>query len=120
MTDVDYSAYTRSSEPVDNKRTEQQRTAVKVEQPQSIPIVQPKLVKNTPVEAVSKEKQSLEELVAKLEAIGIDSDVVHKKFGKGTVVNINKNGKFILVKFTQGETKFIFPDAFLRGFFEME
>jgi hypothetical protein len=39
MTDVDYSAYTRSSELVDNKRTEQQRTAVKVEQPQSIPIV---------------------------------------------------------------------------------
>jgi hypothetical protein len=120
MTDVDYSAYTRSSEPVDNKRTEQQRTAVKVEQPQSIPIVQPKLVKNTPVEAVSKEKQSLEEFEAKLEAIGIDSDVVHKKFGKGTVVNINKNEKFIHVKFTQGEKKFIFPDAFLRGFFEME
>ena len=45
---------------------------------------------------------------------------IETKIGKGTVVNINKNEKFIHVKFAQGEKKFIFPDAFLRGFFEME
>jgi hypothetical protein len=39
---------------------------------------------------------------AKLETIGVDSSVVHKKFGKGTVVKINKNEKFIHVKFNLG------------------
>ena len=48
------------------------------------------------------------------------STVVHKKFGKGSVVKINKNEKFIHIKFTLGEKKFIFPDAFLMGFLEME
>ena len=58
--------------------------------------------------------------IAKLETIGIDSTVIHKKFGKGTVVKINKNEKFIHIKFTLGEKKFIFPDAFLMGFLEVE
>ena len=76
---------------------------------------QPKSAKATAVEIVSYEK----DLEAKLETIGIDSTVIHKKFGKGTVVKINKYEKFIHVKFTLGEKKFIFPDAFLMGFLEM-
>ncbi|MEE1317449.1 MAG: hypothetical protein U0K35_09530, partial [Prevotella sp.] len=32
----------------------------------------------------------------------------------------NNNKKFIHIKFTLGEKKFIFPDAFYRGFLEME
>ena len=62
----------------------------------------------------------MQDLETKLESIGIDSTVVHKKFGKGTVVKINKNEKFIHIKFTLGEKKFIFPDAFLMGFLEVE
>lgn len=62
----------------------------------------------------------MQDLEAKLETIGIDSTVIHKKFGKGMVVKINKNEKFIHVKFTLGEKKFIFPDAFLMGFLEVE
>ena len=50
----------------------------------------------------------------------VDSSVLHKKFGKGTVMKINKNEKFIHIKFTLGEKKFIFPDAFLMGFLELE
>lgn len=45
--------------------------------------------------------------------------VHHKKFGKGEVVKINKNEKFIFIKFMLGEKKFIFPDAFLMGFLEL-
>ncbi|MBQ3191797.1 MAG: hypothetical protein IJB61_11300 [Bacteroides sp] len=59
-------------------------------------------------------------LETKLESIGVDSTVIHKKFGKGTVAKINKNEKFIHIKFTLGEKKFIFPDAFLMGFLEVE
>ena len=54
------------------------------------------------------------------EKLAVDSTVVHKKFGKGTVVKINKNEKFIYVRFALGEKKFIFPDAFFRGFIEVE
>ena len=43
-----------------------------------------------------------------------------QKFGKGTVVKINKNEKFIHTKFTAGEKKFIYPDAFIMGFLEVE
>ena len=59
------------------------------------------------------------DLKTQLEALAVDSTVLHKKFGNGTVVKINKNEKFIHVKFTLGEKKFIFPDAFLMGFLEI-
>ena len=77
---------------------------------------QPKSAKATAVEIVSYEK----DFEAKLESIGVDSNVIHKKFGKGTFVKINKNEKFIHIKFTLGEKKFIFPDAFVMGFLEVE
>ena len=119
MTAIDYSAYSKSNEPVEDKRTEQPRIAVKVEQTQPTPIIQPQPTKTTATESVPQEKQTEKDLESKLESIGIDSTVVHKKFGKGTVVKFNKNEKFIHIKFTLGEKKFIFPDAFLMGFLEI-
>ena len=122
MSKVDYSVYSRSSEyidpthrlvkPIDSKPAE------KVSQTK--PIVQPQPAIATTVEPIAQEKQAVQDLEAKLETIGIDNTVVHKKFGKGSVVKINKNEKFIHVKFTLGEKKFIFPDAFLMGFLEVE
>ena len=120
MSEVDYSAYSKSSEATEDKHTEQQRTAVKVKQPQYKPIVQPQTAKATAVTKSSQENRAMQDLELKLETIGIDSTVIHKKFGKGTVVKINKNEKFIHIKFTLGEKKFIFPDAFLMGFLEVE
>ena len=77
------------------------------------------VVQSHPTVAPSPQEQlTNEELEAKLETIGVDSTVYHKKFGKGTVVKINKNEKFIHVKFTLGEKKFVFPDAFFMGFLE--
>ena len=120
MNKVDYSSYSSSSEyiesthrvakPIDSKPAENVS--------QTKPIVHPQPVKPTTVSVPSQESQTMHDLEAKLETIGIDSTVVHKKFGKGTVVKINKNEKFIHVKFTLGEKKFIFPDAFLMGFLE--
>ena len=120
MSEIDYSAYSMSSETTEDKRAEQQRTAVKVEKPKSTCIVQPQPAKSTAVAKSSQENRAVQDLESKLETIGIDSIVVHKKFGKGTVVKINKNEKFIHIKFTLGEKKFIFPDAFLMGFLEAE
>ena len=123
MSEVDYSAYSRSREAVENKRTGQQRTAVKAERTQSTPIVQPQPARSaapsSPTSSVAPNKAE-NDLKTKLEALTVDNTVLHKKFGKGAVVKINKNEKFIHIKFTLGEKKFIFPDAFLMGFLEME
>ena len=102
----------REVKRVDNKPAE------KV--PQVKPTVQPQSVRPTVTTAPPQEPQTMQDLEAKLDSIGIDSSVIHKKFGRGTVVKINKNEKFIHIKFTLGEKKFIFPDAFLMGFLEVK
>ena len=123
MSEVDYSAYSRSSDAVENERTGQQRTAIKVERPKSTPIVQPESARSatpySPISSAASNKTEID-LKTQLEALAVDSTVLHKKFGKGTVMKINKNEKFIHVKFTLGEKKFIFPDALLMGFLEVE
>lgn len=43
----------------------------------------------------------------------------NKKFRQGAVVKINKNEKFIYIN-ALCKKKFIFPDAFLMGFLEVE
>ena len=54
-----------------------------------------------------------------LDKLTVGDTVTHKKFGKGEVVKINSNEKFLYVRFAIGEKKFIFPDAFLMGFLEI-
>jgi hypothetical protein len=124
MSEVDYSSYSRNSETVEDKRAEQQRTAVKVEQAQPKPVVQPQPKKSalplSPTPSAAPNDVEIDNIKAQLEALTVDSIVLHKKFGKGTVVKINKNEKFIHIKFTLGEKKFIFPDALLMGFLEVE
>ena len=73
---------------------------------------------STPTSSAAPNKAEID-LKTQLETLAVDSTVMHKKFGKGTVVKINKNEKFIHIKFTLGEKKFIFPDAFLMGFLEI-
>ena len=119
---VDYSAYSRSSEYIESTHRVAKLIDSKPAEKgaQTKPIAQPQPVKPTTVGAPSQESQTMHYLEAKLETMGIENTVIHKKFGKGTVVKINKNEKFVHIKFTLGEKKFIFPDAFLMGFLEME
>ena len=123
MSEVDYSAYSMSSEVVEDKRIEQRRTVIKVKKPKSTRIVQPEPARSaassTPTSSAAPNETEID-FKTQLEALAVDSTVLHKKFGKGSVVKINKNEKFIHIQFTLGEKKFIFPDAFLMGFLEME
>ena len=122
MNEVDYSSYSRVVEPIETThrvaKTVVGKPTEKVSQMK--PIVQSQPVKPTTAGVLSQEPQTMHDLEAKLETIGVDSTVMHKKFGKGTVVKVNKNERFIHIKFTLGEKKFIFPDAFLMGFLEVE
>ncbi len=71
------------------------------------------------VQAIEVTTTSKRDLNAKLGTIDVGSHVRHKKFGNGTVTSIND--KYIYVKFfIGGEKKFIFPDAFERGFLEID
>ena len=122
MSEVDYSVYSRVVEPDETTRRAAKRVDIKLAESvsQVKPIIQPQSVRPTATTAPPPESQTMQDLETKLESIGVDNNVIHKKFGKGTVVKINKNEKFIHIKFTLGEKKFIFPDAFLMGFLEME
>ena len=115
MSEVDYSSYTMVKEKVETKHTEQVPT-VNVEQVALKPVA----VSSVNSQQKSNSKQINVELKAKLDSLTADSVVFHKKFGKGTVVKINNNERYIYIKFALGEKKFIFPDAFMMGFLEVE
>ena len=55
-----------------------------------------------------------------LSPVGIGIVVKHKTFGTGTVVWMDKLKKYIRVKFDAGEKQFIFPDAFIGGFLNID
>ncbi len=109
MNEVDYSAYSKVAEPNEDKQI-QSKTDVKTQ------VVKPAIVTQT---TSSRPFDKNAELMAKLERVTVGSIVSHKKFGKGTVVKLNNNDKYIYIKFALGEKKFVFPDAFLMGFLEV-
>ena len=138
MTDIDATAYLPKVEAVEVKRVEAKpidskstvvTTEVKpIQKAQTVQAIQPQSVEQMRKEAIEKLKelspekaQELIDLVMKLDTLEVNSVVYHDKFGKGNVIKINKNEKFIYVKFDfGGEKKFIFPDAFSMGFLKFE
>ena len=121
MNEVDNSSYSRVAQPVETTRRVAKPVDTKptAKVASASPIIQPRPVTTT-IAQPSQEAETKQEIESKLETIGVGSTVVHKKFGKGTVVKINKNEKFIHIKFTLGEKKFIFPDAFLDSYLGLE
>jgi hypothetical protein len=45
--------------------------------------------------------------------------LLHKRFGTGTVIEINVDTSIMLVKFEVGEKRFEFPQAFVKGFLQI-
>ena len=112
-----------SSTDIKNVDKEQNvQVATSASQSHSAHIVQPQRLKDFTIDMPTFMHSAKDDFALKiqLDELTIGSTVVHEKFGKGIVVKINKNDKFIYVRFTVGEKKFIFPDAFEMGFLEME
>ena len=85
------------------------------------PIASTQPLRPTPVtQSATQSATQPNEIDAKVFTLQVGDTVVHKKFGKGEISKMNKNEKFIFVKFVQGEKKFIFPDAFAMGFLSLE
>lgn len=73
------------------------------------------------VSAKSSAEQTTEKNWNKILApIGVGIVVKHKTFGTGTVVWMDKLKKYIRVRFDSGEKQFIFPDAFINGFLDID
>ena len=108
MNEVDYSAYSKVAAPNEDKQIKS-KTDVNTQ------VVKPAAVTQT---TSSRPFDKNAELMAKLERVTVGSIVFHKKFGKGTVVKLNSNDRYIYIKFALGEKKFVFPDAFVMGFLE--
>ncbi len=51
-----------------------------------------------------------------LSAVVVGAKVLHKKFGEGTIENIDKAQKYIKIAFVVGEKMFVFPNCFEQGF----
>ena len=119
MSEVDEEAYMKRSETAAEPQ-------VAVKAPVKPVVVPLKPIVSQPVKTAASEvakpvhTDEAEDLKARLEKIETGDIVYHKKFGKGEIVKINKNEKFIYVKFMLGEKKFMFPGAFLDGFLEVE
>ena len=119
MSEVDEEAYTQRSETATEPRVAV-KAPVKPAVVQSEPVVSPPVKPIASAVAKPVHNDEAEDLKARSEKIEAGDIVYHKKFGKGEVVKINKNEKFIYVKFMLGEKKFMFPGAFLDGFLEVE
>ena len=124
MTSVDSSSYLRVENDAESK-PKAKRMSPEVP-PMRKPIVSSHSVAAEPApeplrpmvdENQAIDVEALKERLASLEA---GDSVVHKKFGTGKVVRMNKNEKFIHVRFLEGEKKFIFPDAFMSGFLSLK
>ena len=55
-----------------------------------------------------------------LSGVVAGATVIHKKFGEGKVLRIDKAQKYIKIDFGQGEKTFVFPSAFEMGFLEIK
>ena len=64
-------------------------------------------------------KEELKKPELDLSGVVAGATVIHKKFGEGKIVRIDKAQKYIKVDFGQGEKTFVFPSAFEMGFLEL-
>ena len=67
---------------------------------------------------VIEQKKEEPKIVFDFSKVIVGAIVYHKKFGDGKIINIDKSGKYIKIKFSVGEKTFI-PSAFENGFLEI-
>ena len=63
---------------------------------------------------------NIEQQLEKINSVQVGTIVIHKKFGKGKVISINKKRSRIKVSFENGDKQFILPNAFIQGHLSFE
>ena len=72
------------------------------------------------VKSVTEKRQEQKDWEEMLSGVKAGATVKHKAFGNGIIVWMDKAQKYIRVKFAFGEKQFIFPNAFIDGFLNLE
>lgn len=101
---------------IDDESTEEPETTKYIEQPE-----QPDFLAATqtvrPIVTTTVQKQEQpDKPEMDLSAVNIGTKVLHKKFGEGTITNIDKARKYIRIAFSVGEKTFVMPSCFEEGF----
>ena len=101
---------------IDDESTEEPETTKHIEQPE-----QPDFLAATqtvrPIVTTTVQKQEQpDKPEMDLSAVNIGTKVLHKKFGEGTITNIDKARKYIRIAFSVGEKTFVMPSCFEEGF----
>ena len=104
---------------VDDESTEEPETTKYIEQPE-----QPDFLAATqtvrPIVTTTVQKQEQpDKPEMDLSSVNIGTKVSHKKFGEGTITNIDKARKYIRIAFSVGEKTFVMPSCFEEGFLKI-
>ena len=101
---------------IDDESTEEPETTKYIEQPEP-----PDFLASTqtirPIVTTTVQKQEQQDKPEmNLSAVNVGTKVLHKKFGEGTITNIDKARKYIRIAFSVGEKTFVMPSCFEEGF----
>lgn len=101
---------------IDDESTEEPEKTKYIEQPE-----QPDFLAATqtirPIVTTTVQKQEQpDKPEMDLSSVNIGTKVSHKKFGEGTITNIDKARKYIRIAFSVGEKTFVMPSCFEEGF----
>ena len=89
------------------------------------PLVKPAVSSVSPVQSVSaptKVAPAVEPDVSKSQWLDVRKGtvVIHKSFGEGTVMRVDKVTNYIHINFASGKKTFLFPDTFEKGFLRVK
>ena len=101
---------------VDDESTEEPETTKYIEQPEQPDFLAATQIVRPIVTTTVQKQEPLEKPKMDLSAVNISTKVSHKKFGEGTITNIDKARKYIRIAFSVGEKTFVMPSCFEEGF----
>ena len=101
---------------VDDESTEEPEKTKYIEQPEQPDFLAATQIVRPIVTTTVQKQEPLEKPKMDLSAVNIGTKVSHKKFGEGTITNIDKARKYIRIAFSVGEKTFVMPSCFEEGF----
>lgn len=101
---------------IDDESTEEPETTKYIEQPEQPDFLAATQIVRPIVTTTVQKQEPLEKPKMDLSAVNIGTKVSHKKFGEGTITNIDKARKYIRIAFSVGEKTFVMPSCFEEGF----
>lgn len=101
---------------IDDESTEEPETTKYIEQPEQPDFLSATQIVRPIVTTTVQKQEQPDKPEMDLSSVNIGTKVLHKKFGEGTITNIDKARKYIRIAFSVGEKTFVMPSCFEEGF----